>query len=179
MGKLSPSNVHAILLCGSQPDQNNPRIGCQLELDYHISSLPPVIGTGILAERCSHAEHLVDKKHGEMVAFAAESAALKLQIKQERADSGEKLTASHLCMAHFHMGLCDQQSKNDRLSTKANKLEREGVSKALTHTHVHQVLKKILASSSRHQHLIAINIEWHTLRYSLTQGTGIPVVYFI
>jgi len=155
MGKLSPSNVHAILVRGSLPDQINRRMGCQTELEYLISSLPPEIGTRILAESCGHAEHLAEKKHGETVAFAAESAALKLQIKQERADSGEKLTASRLRVADFHMRVCDEQCKNDRLSANASKLEHEDVSKSLAQTHVHQVLKKVLSTSSRRQHLIA------------------------
>ena len=179
MGKLPPSQVHAILVRGILPDRNNPRIGCQTELEYRITCLPPEIGYRVLAARCDHAEHLVEKKHSEMVAVAAESAALKLQIKQERADSGEKLTASRLRMAHFHMRLMDEQSRNDRLSTKATKLEREDVSKALAQTHVHQVLKKVLSTNSRRQHLIAINCEWHALRYALTLGSGIPGVCFV
>ena len=86
----------------------------------------------MLAARCGHAEHLVEKKHGEMVAFAVESSTLRLKIKQERADSGEKLTASCLRAAHFHMRLWDEQSKNDRLSAKATKLEREDTSSPST-----------------------------------------------
>jgi len=159
MGKLPPSQVHAILIRGILPDRNNPRIGCQMELEYRITCLPPEIGYRVLAARCDHAEHLVEKKHSKMVAFATESAALQLQIKQERADSGEKLTASRLRVAHFHMRLCDEQSKNDRLSAKATKLEREDVSKSLAQTHAHQALKTVIATSSRRQHLIAINSE--------------------
>jgi len=77
------------------------------------------------------------------------------------------------------MRLCDEQSKNNRLWTKATKLEREDVSKSLAETHAHQALKKVIPNSSRRQHLIAINSEWHAMRYALTQGTGIPGVLFV
>ena len=63
MGKQTPSQVHAILVCEILPDRNNPRLGCQTELEYRITCLPPEIGYRALAARCGHAEHLVDKKH--------------------------------------------------------------------------------------------------------------------
>ena len=161
MANLPVEIQHGMLTwCTKDPPKKQ---GCQEELDHLVTSLPRKIALRILAERCGHADDTLKKFCLKVVANDAVKKAIEMQMARVLKETGVKITAARNRASHWYNELWDLKHKLAKTRHDNCLMGSKEVSETTAQQAVNKVMKKLLATNIRHQHLIAINQEWHTL----------------